>query len=194
MTELAAPARRPFWRFAWLLDGARMMRADLRRLSVPYLILAAVWIVACLRLFGNVVTDLPLRFNWTPSLPYRVVWVERSDRPLARGEFVVYRFVGAGADGDQRALKDQPLFKQVAGLPGDVVTVVDRDVFVNGEPMGRAKVRTFNHKPLSPIAPVTIPDGFVYVRGTSPDSFDSRYSAAGLVPASAILSRVRPLF
>ena len=193
MTD-GAPAIRTWGRFGWLFRGARLMRSDLRRWYVPYLLLLVIWAVASIRLFGNVIPDLPIRFNWTPSLPYKVVWVERSSRPLVRGEFVIYRFVGAGGDGDQRALKDQALFKQVAGVPGDVVTTVDRAVFVNGESVGVAKVRTHDRKPLSPITSGTIPEGYVYVRGTSPDSFDSRYSAAGLVPVSAVLSRVKPVF
>lgn len=192
MSEAVLP-RAPWWQFRWLFSGARLMRGDLRRGFLPYVLLAVIWIVASLRLFGNFVPDLPIRFNWTPSLPYHLVLVERSAKPLARGDYVVYRFVGEGAHGDQRALKDQPLFKQIAGMPGDVVTVVDREVFLNGQPMGRAKIRTFDHKPLSPITQGVIPEGFVYVRGTSPDSFDSRYSAAGLVPVSAVMSRVRPL-
>jgi conjugal transfer pilin signal peptidase TrbI len=193
MTDLVV-TRSPWWRFRWLGEGVRLMRGDLRRRYIPFVLLAVIWLVASLRLFGNVITDLPLRFNWTPSLPYTLVWVERSSRPMSRGEFVIYRFVGPGGDGAQRGLKDQALFKQVAGLPGDVIAIIDRDVFVNCEHVGRAKVRTFDHKPLSPISGGTIPEGFVYVRGTSPDSFDSRYSAAGLVPVSAVLSRVKPLF
>lgn len=183
----------PWWRLPWLFRGLRLMRGDLHRFFLAFVALTVIWLAASARLFFNTDVHLPIRFNWTPSLPHLVVWVQPSSAPLARGELVIYRFVGEGGNGDQRGLKDQTLFKQVAGLPGDVITVSDREVFVNGVSMGHAKPRTFDRKPLSPIAAGVIPEGMVYVRGTHPDSFDSRYSAAGLVPASAVLSRVKPL-
>ncbi len=44
-----------------------------------------------------------------------------------------------------------------------------------------------------PIAPTVIPAGHLYVQGTSPDSFDSRYSLSGLVRVQDVRSRVIPL-
>ena len=67
------------------------------------------------------------------------------------------------------------------------------EVFVNGEPVGLAKTHTFDRRPLEPIDPTVIPAGHLYVQGTSPDSFDSRYSLAGLVRVQDVKSRVIPL-
>jgi len=73
------------------------------------------------------------------------------------------------------------------------VTVQGRDVFVNGVLVGRAKTHAFDHRLLDPIAPTVIPAGHLYVQGTSPDSFDSRYSLSGLVRVQDVRSRVIPL-
>jgi conjugal transfer pilin signal peptidase TrbI len=91
-------------------------------------------------------------------------------------------------------LRGQPFLKLVRGLPGDVVTVQDRVVHVNGEPVGFAKTHAHDRYPLAPISPLVIPDGHYYVQGTSPDSFDSRYSASGLVRAEQVLGVALPIF
>src|SRR5436305_2104123 len=80
--------------------------------------------------------------DWTPSLPYRIVYVDYFDRTLSRGDLVVYSFEGQAAERDYPGLAHQPFFKRVMGLPGDAVTVRDREVFVNGRPVGRAKTHT----------------------------------------------------
>ncbi|HEV2523950.1 MAG TPA: S26 family signal peptidase, partial [Gammaproteobacteria bacterium] len=48
--------------------------------------------------------------------------------------------------------------------------------------------------PLNPIPPGIIPQGYLFVQGTHPDSFDSRYEAFGLIPVSRVLARAYPLF
>jgi conjugal transfer pilin signal peptidase TrbI len=154
---------------------------------------AGIWTLALVRLFVEPTPVLPVMFNWTPSLPYRIVHVAYDRRPLAHGDLVVYAFTGEAAEHDYRGLRRQPLFKRIAGLPGDVVTVVGRDVFVNDVHVGTAKTHTFDRRPLAPIEPVVIPPGMVYVQGTSPDSFDSRYRTSGLVATRDIVARVRPL-
>jgi len=72
--------------------------------------------------------------------------------------------------------------------------VADRVVAVNGEPVGLAKVRAYDHRALEPIQPTVIPPGHYYVQGTSPDSFDSRYRSSGLVRAEQVIGVVQPLF
>lgn len=131
--------------------------------------------------------------NWTPSIPYRIVYVDYFDRALGRGDLVVYSFEGQASERDYPGLKGQPLFKRVVGLPGDAVTVTDREVFVNGAAVGRAKTHTFDRRPLDPIEATVIPPDFLYVQGTSPDSFDSRYRNSGLVRQADVKAKVRPL-
>jgi len=159
-----------------------------------YCALLGIWGLALFRLFVPHVPVLPVMFNWTPSLPYSVVYVDYWHGPVQRGDLVVYRFTGEAGQRDYPGLKDQAFFKRVAGMPGDTVTVADRDVFVNGLLVGHAKTHTFDRRPLQPIAPTVIPPGFLYVQGTSPDSFDSRYRNSGLVPLREVHAKVRPIF
>ena len=90
-----------------------------------------------------------------------------------------------------------PALAQTVSEPavtGDVVTVSDRTVSVNGVVVGTAKAQAFDRRPLEPIAPTVIPPGHYYVQGTGPDSFDSRYRSSGLVRAEQVLGTVVPLF
>lgn len=166
---------------------------EMRRRWFLYLPVFAVWALAYVRLCFDPTPRLPLVFNWTPSLPYRVALL----RPMAgspqRGDYVVFAFDGA-AQAAYPGLHGQPFFKIVRGLPGDIVTVSGRCVAVNGEPVGVAKTHAHDHRPLAPIAPTVIPPGHYYVQGSSPDSFDSRYAASGLVRAEQLIGTVRPLF
>lgn len=177
----------------WLFGGARLLRADLRRRWVLFAIFALVWVLAVMRLFVHHTPVVPVLINWTPSIPYRVVYVDYFDRSLGRGDLIVYTFEGQAAERDYPGLRHQPFFKRIAGLPGDAVTVKDREVFVNGVRVGRAKTQTFDRRPLEPIDSTVIPPGFLYVQGTSPDSFDSRYRSSGLVRQQDVKAKVRPL-
>ena len=105
----------------------------------------------------------------------------------------MFSFAGEAQE-HYRGLRGQPFFKMVRGLPGDIVTVQGRLVYVNGEPVGIAKTHAHDHHPLTPIDAMVIPAGHYYVQGTSPDSFDSRYRSSGLVRADQVLGVVVPLF
>jgi conjugal transfer pilin signal peptidase TrbI len=152
----------------------------------------AVWAFAYTRLFVDPTPRLPLLFNWTPSLPYHVAWMQPGTSKPQRGDLIVFRFDGPG---QQRypGLRGQPFFKRIAGLPGDVVAVQGRLVQVNGETIGLAKTHTFDRHPLAPIGPLVIPHGHYFVQGTAADSFDSRYSDSGLVRFEQVLGVVVPL-
>jgi conjugal transfer pilin signal peptidase TrbI len=153
----------------------------------------AIWALACLRILVDPTPRLPLLFNWTPSLPYRIAWLTAgASAPLARGDYVLYRFDSAAA-ARYPGLAGQPFFKIVRGLPGDRVTVVDRDVFINGDFVGKAKPFAFDRRPLAPIEPVVIPPGHFFAQGTSDDSFDSRYASSGLVRLDRLIGKVRPI-
>ena len=158
-----------------------------------YLPIFAVWGLAYLRLFVDPTPRLPLLFNWTPSLPYRVAWLQYHHPSLRRGDFIIFSFSGE-AQTRYPGLRGQPFFKIVRGLPGDVVTVAGRHVAINGEEVGVAKTNAYDHRPLVPITPTFIPRGQYYVQGTSPDSFDSRYQDSGLVRAEQVIGVVVPLF
>jgi len=166
---------------------------DVRRRWYLYLPVFAIWVFAYARLFVDPTPHVPVLFNVTPSLPYRLAWMQHGEHPLQRGDLIVFAFDGE-AQGHYPGLRKQPFFKRVGGLPGDIVTVDERKVYVNGELVGLAKTHAHDRHPLAPIAPVVIPAGHYYVQGSSPDSFDSRYREAGLVRADQVLGVVVPLF
>lgn len=164
-----------------------------KRFWVPLAFVSAIWAMALVRLFVEPSPYSPLLFNWTPSLPYHVAWLTRDVSTLNRGDFVLYAFSGK-ASADYPGLANQPFFKLVAGLPGDQVRVDGRNVWVGDEYVGFAKLKTSDGRPLSPIKASAVPEGFLYVRGTSMDSFDSRYDEAGLVSRRALIGKVVPWF
>ena len=166
---------------------------DMRRRWYLFVPLFAIWGLAYTRLFIDPTPRVPLLFNWTPSLPCRVAWLQYGTRTLQRGDHVVYAFNGE-AQANHPGLRGQPFFKIVRGLPGDLVTVEGQAVFVNGELVGVVKTRTHDRRPLLPIEPTVIPAGHYYVQGTSADSFDSRYLSSGLVRADRMVGNVVPLW
>lgn len=172
-----------------LADQGRHMR----RRWYAYAPVFLIWALAYTRLFIDPTPHLPLVFNWTPSLPYRVAWVRPAPPTLHRGDYVMFAFAGE-AQQHYPGLRGQPFFKRVRGLPGDTITVQGRVVLINGQPVGWAKSQTYDHRPLVPIHPTVIPPGNYYVQGTSSDSFDSRYASSGLVRSSQVIGLVTPLF
>jgi len=83
-----------------------------------------------------------------------------------------------------------PYLKTVRGVPGMRVSIgTDRTVFLDGEPVGRAKTHALDGRPLAAIAPGTIPPGHFYLHADHRDSHDSRYAEIGLVPRDRILGR-----
>jgi conjugal transfer pilin signal peptidase TrbI len=162
--------------------------------SIFILAVVSIWVLAYVRIFLDHTPKIPLLFNWTPSLPYRVAWLESGPRNFARGDYVVFSFSGTAGDTHYPGLRRQAFFKIIKGLPGDEVAVKAREVFVNGESVGVAKLRAFDGRPLEPIAEGVIAPGHFYVQGTDADSFDSRYQSSGLVHIDQIIGKAKPLF
>ena len=158
-----------------------------------YLPIIAIWSLAYVRLFIDATPRIPLLFNWTPSLPYRIAWLVHGPHPLRRGDFIVFSFDGE-AQARYPGLRGQRFCTIVRGVPGEAVTVAGRHVAINGEEVGVAKMQAYDHSPLDPITPTVIPPGHHYVQGTSPDSFDSRYHDSGLVRAEQVVGVVVPLY
>ncbi|MGJ9418688.1 conjugative transfer signal peptidase TraF [Massilia sp. CMS3.1] len=161
---------------------------------IAYVPVFIIWGLAFTRVFIDPTPHLPILFNWTPSLAYKVAVVRYGNlQPFKQGDYIIFAF-----DGDAQriypGLRAQTFFKKISGMPGDRITVVGRQVFVNGHGVGLAKANTFDGHPLAPIAEMVIPAGKFYVQGTSPDSFDSRYRASGLVRMDQVLGKVIPLF
>lgn len=92
------------------------------------------------------------------------------------------------------SLSCRDLFKQIVGLPGDQIAINHDRVFINGCDYGYIHPKSPSGLLLSPISEGIIPEGFVFVHATHPESFDSRYSEFGLVDIVQIKERLWPVF
>ncbi len=105
----------------------------MRRRWYLYLPVFAIWGLAYVRLFIDPTPRLPLLVNWTPSLPYHLALMQYQHPAVQRGDLIVFAFAGE-AQAHYPGLRGQPFFKQVRGMPGDIVTVLNRTVFVTARP------------------------------------------------------------
>lgn len=128
--------------------------------------------------------------NETPSLPQTFFLIHKR-APVGKGDYVSFRI--PPTVGPVKFNHNMILTKVVVGVAGDVVTVDNRVVFVNGTPVGYAKELSLKKEPLDPIEPVTVPAGHFYVLGLHKDSLDSRYTLVGLVPSANIIGRAFPI-
>lgn len=152
----------------------------LRRWGIPYLValLAALWFDA----------RFTLGINTTHSLPQRLFLIERDTLP-AKGDLVAFRWSGGGP-----YPRGATFIKRIAGAPGDAVTRIDGEYFVNCFPVGRAKTVSRTGDPLQGGPTGTLPPGHYYVQAPHPDSLDSRYALTGWVSRSQIIGRAHAVF
>lgn len=154
--------------------------AHLRRWGLAYLIVAIT--VAVFQ------ANFTLGVNASPSLPHRLYLIHKGTMP-PRGELVAFRWHGGGP---YRA--GSTFVKILEGAPGDTVTRVDRDFFVNGRAVGTAKPVSRAGIALEPGAIGILPAGRYYVRAPHPDSLDSRYALTGWITHEQIIGRAYALF
>lgn len=118
---------------------------------------------------------LATKYNYGLTIPFttRKIWGEESVPD--RGDIVIFTFPGNHA---------MDFVKRVIGLPGDTIEVVDKKVYINGEPYkcpyekytdpfiltkGQGKVR-------DNFGPVVVDPGHCFVMGDNRDqSYDSRF-------------------
>ncbi len=158
----------------------RGLRAHLRRWTFVYLLLALA-AIAFQRHFT-------FGLNSSESLPNLVFLIHKGEMP-ARGQYLAFRWQGGGP-----YPAGTTFVKVVAGVPGDEVTCVGRDFFVNGDYAGTAKTRSRRGVHLDPGPTGELPAGRYYVRAPHPDSLDSRYALTGWVAAEQIIGRAYALF
>ncbi|MBP6103523.1 MAG: S26 family signal peptidase [Gammaproteobacteria bacterium] len=126
-------------------------------------------------------THFGIAFNLSHSLPQKVWLIRLSQNPV-RGDYVLFKApfsVGLGENGT--------VIKQVIGVPGDEVLRIDRDFFINGSYVARAKAFSRQQEPLEPGPQGLLAEGQYYVWTPHKDSFDSRYAKMGWMDASQLL-------
>jgi conjugal transfer pilin signal peptidase TrbI len=127
--------------------------------------------------------------NMTTSLPHTLFLVSRDERPSLQGDYVAFEWRRNEFYGPNWVF-----VKRIAGVGGQTVSVVDRNVFVDGKPVGYAKAASKRGIPLEPIKPGVIPAGYVYAQAPHPDSLDSRYAVTGLIEPNRIVGKAYALF
>lgn len=99
-------------------------------------------------------------------------------RPPERGEIIVFSFPK-----DPR----RKFIKRVIGVPGDVIEIRNRTLFINGVPIEEEYIRGPMYQPYGPI---TVPEGTVWVLGDNRNnSEDSRFPDVGPVPLDLVVGR-----
>jgi conjugal transfer pilin signal peptidase TrbI len=177
---VCASTHQALWRRfdRWLFTD-RLMR-HLERWTLIYLlaVLATMWFSA----------HYTLGLNATESLPGRLYLIDRGEKPK-RGDYVAFRWNGGGP-----YPAGSTFIKLLAGMPGDEVTQLDGDFYINCYPVGRAKQLSRQGIALEPGPTGPLPQGFYYVRAPHPDSLDSRYALTGWVTQAQIIGRAHVLF
>ena len=142
------------------------------RLWVYALPIALAWVLS---------THFGIAINLSHSLPQKV-WLIRFSQNPKKGDYVLFKAplsVGLGEDGT--------VIKQVIGVPGDTVLRIDRDFFINGSYVAKAKAFSHQQEPLEPGPQGLLTEGQYYVWTPHKDSFDSRYAKMGWIDASQLL-------
>lgn len=130
-----------------------------------------------------------LGLNLSPSLPQTMFLIQKGV-PVQKGDYAAFNWHGQGG-----FYVNQPYFtKIVKGIAGDVITVKDRDVFINGELVAHAKEQASTGKHMDVIEPRVLAQGEFYMFATNPKSLDSRYSVVGVIPQADIIGRAIALF
>jgi conjugal transfer pilin signal peptidase TrbI len=125
-------------------------------------------------------------FNVGDSLAEQLFFIKMAPKELPRGSYVVF---------DQDIFgKKIRVIKKVVGITDDYVQVQDKMFWVNGQLLGKIKTHSKEGRVLFPAKPGVIPPEHLFVVGTHPDSYDSRYQTFGLIPISKIDGRAYPLF
>ena len=127
--------------------------------------------------------------NVTPSLPGHVYLIDLMDKTPVKDRLIAFRAENMAPIPD-----DVTVIKLVKGVADDVITVIDREVHVNGEFVAKAKSRAMSGEALEVIASQTIAKGSFFVWAPHPDSFDSRYQTPGLISTHQIIGTARELF
>lgn len=129
-----------------------------------------------------------LTFNRTESLSFDLFVTDKWDKAVSKGDFVKFRLP------PNKYFAQYHWTKRIAGVPGDTITVKDRDVYINDVFVGHAKEQSASKTKYYPTLSGIIPPGYYYMQADHEDSYDSRYKSFGLIHESTFIGRDYPIF
>lgn len=152
------------------------------------LLMPAIALIAADRLIAP---HYRVAFNESKSLPGTLYLVETGAQPKCGvdGDFVQFRMPS-----DARWYTDQNMLKVAKGCPGDEISIVDRQVYINGWLAGDAVPELQDGTPMEIIQAGVIPEGHYYMWASHPSSFDSRYAEFKLIPEEQVIGAARKIF
>lgn len=127
--------------------------------------------------------SFPFRINTSTSLPYRI-FLRKQKGEVKRHIYVSF----------SHPENTKPLVKQVVGLPGDHIEKREDHILVNGFDCGKVVSITKTGNRVTPLDCEVIPEGYLFVYASHPESFDSRYQEFGLVEIDKIEEELWPVF
>ncbi len=127
--------------------------------------------------------------NLTESLPQTLFLVDRGDRIVKRGDYVAFYSPRSATEGYRL-----PFIKQVACNPGETVVQNDRRFSCGHGEFALAKTHSRKGAPLEASPTQQLKPYEWFVRGTHPDSLDSRYAMFGPVHENQIIGKAYPIF
>ncbi|MBY0379507.1 MAG: S26 family signal peptidase [Burkholderiales bacterium] len=132
-----------------------------------------------------------IMFNLTHSLPQKIFFIEIGNQALVKGDFLVTK-----SNNLPNLPHEFALIKEIAGSDSDIVTIRNNKLYINNNYCCLVKRITVKWGILHPLTESTvfIPKGCFFVRGTSDDSFDSRFKEFGFICKNQILGKAYPLF
>lgn len=121
--------------------------------------------------------------NYSDSLPHWAFIIDRGRVPHV-GNIVFF------VPPENRFYGDRPFVKKIAAGAGDVVTIINQQLLINGEPLCMLLGTAKDGSPLHPGPTGVIPDDQFFIYSNHERSYDSRYSDIGWIPAGRIIGVV----
>jgi conjugal transfer pilin signal peptidase TrbI len=170
----------------WLTEGSKLavfirrLTDHVQRRIAVYAMLAIVALIFqhCFR----------LGVNATSSLPHTLYLIHKGEA-IKRGDYIAFRWHGGGP-----YPRGVTFIKIVAGVPGDIVSRINRAYYVNGSFVGTAKTYAKDGQPLAMMETGELKSDEYYVQAPHPDSLDSRYRLTGWISKDRIIGRAYALF
>jgi conjugative transfer signal peptidase TraF len=123
-----------------------------------------------------------LGINMTPSLPYKLFLTIKGGS-FQKGDLVTI------AGHPTRYYQNTHFTKQLKGISGDRIRILNQKVYINEDMIGRVYDKTTQGQPLTAQQAQVIPEGMLFVAASHERSFDSRYEEFGLVPVNKVVGR-----